>query len=209
MCYIKYAILKKVGFSFLQKDERKGIETLNKLQNMIKINKKGFTLIEILVVIGIIAVLATIVLIAINPARQFAQARDTQRVSNLEAILNAIGQRIADNQGKFNGSTTIAGVDVYCGLIPTTTNLIVTAASEAVEISSLSLLSTDSMTVSSNKLGCLVPGYIPALPFDPTVGNSVSTGYKIVQDYNSGRITVFAPTPEPTITRTAPLQTTR
>jgi prepilin-type N-terminal cleavage/methylation domain-containing protein len=59
----------------------------------------GFTLIEILVVIGIIAVLATIVLIAINPARQFAQANDTQRVSNTNAILNAIGQYMADNHG--------------------------------------------------------------------------------------------------------------
>jgi len=62
-------------------------------------NQKGFTLIEILVVIGIIAVLATIVLIAINPARQFAQSRDTQRTSNVNAILNAVGQYIADNKG--------------------------------------------------------------------------------------------------------------
>ena len=60
---------------------------------------EGFTLIEILVVIGIIAILAVIVLIAINPARQFAQARNTQRTSNVNAILNAIGQYTADNKG--------------------------------------------------------------------------------------------------------------
>ncbi|KKT41194.1 MAG: hypothetical protein UW30_C0011G0025 [Candidatus Giovannonibacteria bacterium GW2011_GWA2_44_13b] len=72
---------------------------------MIKQNKglpavrHGFTLIEILVVIGIIAILATIVLIAINPARQFRQANDSQRTSNVNAILNAVGQFIADNKG--------------------------------------------------------------------------------------------------------------
>src|SRR6185369_1400042 len=66
---------------------------------------KGFTLIEILVVIGIIAILATIVIIAINPARQFAQARNTQRESNVETILNAIGQNLADNKGIFTCST--------------------------------------------------------------------------------------------------------
>src|SRR3989344_8197864 len=63
------------------------------------IQKGGFTLIEILVVIGIIAILAAIVIIAINPARQFKQARDTQRTSNVNAILNAVGQFIADNKG--------------------------------------------------------------------------------------------------------------
>lgn len=60
----------------------------------------GFTLIEILVVIGIIAVLAAIVLVAINPARQFAQARNTERQSNVTAILDAIGQYTADHQGE-------------------------------------------------------------------------------------------------------------
>jgi len=73
--------------------------------------KGGFTLIEILVVIGIIAVLATVVLVAINPARQFAQANNSQRTSNVNAILNAVGQYMADNQGDLpSGITSTASV---------------------------------------------------------------------------------------------------
>jgi prepilin-type N-terminal cleavage/methylation domain-containing protein len=64
-----------------------------------KNTKGGFTLIEILIVIGIIAILAAIVLVAINPARQFAQANNTQRESNVNAILNAIGQYMVDSKG--------------------------------------------------------------------------------------------------------------
>src|SRR3989344_5234538 len=77
--------------------------------------QKGFTLIELLVVIGIIAILAGVVIIAINPARQFAHARDTQRTSNVRAILDAIGQRMADNQGVFETDCTGA----LQGTIPT------------------------------------------------------------------------------------------
>ncbi len=85
-----------------------------------KKKNKGFTLIEILVVIGIIAILATIVIIAINPARQFQQARDTQRTSNVNAILNAIGQYVADNKGELPSIPDGEVDDDLCNdLVPT------------------------------------------------------------------------------------------
>lgn len=85
--------------------------------------QKGFTLIEILIVIGIIAVLAAIVLVAINPARQFAQANNTQRQSNVAAILNAIGQYSIDHKGELpsdvdSGAEEIT-VDLCNDLVPT------------------------------------------------------------------------------------------
>ena len=66
-----------------------------------KKKQSGFTLIELLVVIGILAVLMAIVLVAINPARQFRQSNQTRRTADINAILNAITQFGADTHGAF------------------------------------------------------------------------------------------------------------
>ncbi len=73
----------------------------NHQTNHVHTTEEGFTLIEILVVMGLIAILAGVVLVAINPARHFAQARNTTRTSDVAAILNAVGQKMAENQGVF------------------------------------------------------------------------------------------------------------
>lgn len=62
-------------------------------------SQSGFTLIELLIAIGILAILMGIVLIAINPGRQFKKANDIKRHADINAILNAINQYEADSHG--------------------------------------------------------------------------------------------------------------
>jgi len=57
-----------------------------------KKNLKGFTLIEILIVVALIAILAAITIIAINPAKNFRDTRNSQRSSDVAQILNAVTQ---------------------------------------------------------------------------------------------------------------------
>lgn len=51
-------------------------------------NKKSFTLVELLVVVAIIGLIATIVLVALNGPRQ--RARDAKRTTDLKALANAL-----------------------------------------------------------------------------------------------------------------------
>ncbi len=124
----------------------------------IKQQKKGFTLIEILVVIGIIGILATVVLVAVNPARQFKQARDSQRVANVNTILNALGQNIADHEG----------------------NLFCDGAIRTLEVSAYQIRSG---LGSFDIADCLVPDYLPKLPYDP---KNETAHYENEDDYDTG-----------------------
>lgn len=72
----------------------------------------GFTLIELLVVIAILTILLSITLIAINPGRQFATANNTKRQSDIVAILNAVGQYMADNNGSLPPAITTTAQNI-------------------------------------------------------------------------------------------------
>lgn len=121
---------------------------------------KGFTLIEVLIVIGIMAVLAAVVLVAVNPARQFKLARDAQRVSNVNALLNTIGQNIAEHKGLFTCGTSTVAIPI----VPT----VIKSGSGGFDLAS-----------------CVVPAYISSLPFDPSAPNA---HYATTTDYDSGYV---------------------
>ncbi len=134
---------------------------------------RGFTLVEMLVVIGLIALLASAALVAVNPSRQFKLARDSQRSVHVSAWLNAIGQNISENKGVF----TCGGVAKN---LPATTTIISSNAS------------------SSDFASCIVPTYLANVPYDPTEAGAhftsftdYNTAYSVAQD-TSGHITISA-----------------
>lgn len=59
-------------------------------------SRRGFTLIELLVVIAIIAILAVVVVLTLNPAEMLAEARDSNRISDLTTMKQAIELYLAD-----------------------------------------------------------------------------------------------------------------
>jgi len=66
-----------------------------------KTKTRGFTLMEVIIVVAIIAILASAVLIALNPAKNLRDARNATRWSQMNAIANGIYSYIIANQGVY------------------------------------------------------------------------------------------------------------
>jgi type IV pilus assembly protein PilA len=136
--------------------------------------KKGFTLIEILLVVAAIAILAGIVILAINPNKQLGETRNAQRRADVNTILNAVYQYSIDNNGTLPTIPTAA-----CALVATNEACKLTATGTCSTGVALSVLTTDEK-------------YLTSIPIDPTVSSTNGTGYYITKSAN-GRVTVCAP----------------
>ena len=136
-------------------------------------NQKGFTLIEILLTMSIIAILFAVVVFVINPQLRFEEARNSERNVEISTILNAVHQYRLDNNGTLPSTIT-----------QTPTEICKTGAVSCVGLIDLSVLTTNEE-------------YLIEIPIDPNgVCNSNGVCYEISKIGNSGRITVTAPDAE-------------
>lgn len=80
--------------------------------------RKGFTLVELLIVIIIVAVLAAVILVAINPAEQRAKALMSTGRSNTAAVCRAQALCLVEND--LDDCLNFVGAEPNPGMIDTT-----------------------------------------------------------------------------------------
>lgn len=132
----------------------------------------GFTLIEILVTIAIIGILTTVLVVSVNPRRQLARARDSQRGTDLVAILSAILQYSAEHSGELPDTDGD----------PDTSNFPTSATCIGTDVGCFDLAGAGDTGEE------MVPVYMVAMPYDPLADDPVGdTEYTIYVDVN-GRL---------------------
>lgn len=170
---------------------------LNKRQN-----REAFTLLELLIVIGIIAILAAALYVALNPGARLRDSRDARRLIDVKAIISAIKIDQVDNGGSYfptlNASPPTVGTIYQITSVPTSAvwnapgalcnrncTAFVTAVANCVNFDSSSIYDlTDEGYLSSIPISPTPPGVTPlwAAPY---------SGYWIRKNTN-GTVTVGA-----------------
>jgi prepilin-type N-terminal cleavage/methylation domain-containing protein len=126
--------------------------------------KKGFTLLEILLVIAAIGILAAIVIVAINPTRQLAQVRNATRVSDTNTLSKSLNQYLIDNGSYPNGITT-SYVEICAEGVSDCTGYV--------------------------DLDSLTPNYLALIPSDPQSSGD-GTGYEVAVNPVNNQISIRA-----------------
>ena len=132
-------------------------------------HRNGFTLIELLMVLAIMAILGSIIFIALNPTRQLGLARNRQRHNDITSILDAAYQYQIDTNQLPSGIPTV-----------TTLQICKDTAASCVHGANMNVLAQSGV-------------YLVHLPADPQASaTGTGTNYWIVHD-NDHRLTVTAP----------------
>ncbi len=146
-----------------------------------KVHEGGFTLLEILLVVAAIAILAGIVIFAINPGKQLAELRNGKRRADVNLIINALYQYSIDNAGTNFADEISDSDDPAC------------TAHANIEIS---LCTTENCGLN---LAFLLSDqkYLVSMPVDPAGGvESVNNAGYYVWVNSNNRVTVCAPRAE-------------
>ena len=133
--------------------------------------RRGFTLIELIIVVAIIAIIAAAVFTALDPAKRLHASRNGRRWSDVTAVLGAIKTYQTDNGGSLPSS-----IDTASGSVQFLGTSVGTCGS----------LTCVGQTVVSSSCGAdftsTLRPYLKSIPTDPSTGNASNTRYYVNQD---------------------------
>lgn len=98
---------------------------------MVTAIRKGFTLVELLIVITILVILGIFVVLLINPAEILAKSRDSQRISDLATLKGAMQLYLTDGTVSFTNCVASGGTVPVSEADATTLAKIYTSLDEA------------------------------------------------------------------------------
>lgn len=145
--------------------------------------KKGFTLVELLVVIVIIGILAAVIFVALDPAQRFGDARNARRWQEVRSVLQAVIKFQVDSGGTLPSALNSATAGNYYVLGTAGSGCNTTCSAQTTQAACLNMTSD------------LVDAYLSSIPYDPSTGSAANTDYYISKSAN-GRVTVGACDPE-------------
>ena len=160
---------------------------MNLNMNIKEKREAGFTLLELLIVVSIIAILSVALVLVLDPAETLKKSRDAQRMSDMSTIKTALGLYLTSTSTPYLGSSTstanckanIAGATTRIMYsLPSTTSISdpsLDAASGVVALQSATPSLTDGTGWVPVNLDSLTSGSpISNFPIDPV--NNVAVG---------------------------------
>jgi type II secretory pathway pseudopilin PulG len=124
-----------------------------------------------LVVIVIIAILAAVIFVALDPVRRFAEARNARRWNDVNNLLTAVHEYIVDNGGALPTGLTSGMAETQLG-----TNGAGCDTSQA---------GACGTAVACVDLSTPLARYMASIPIDPQETTAGQTGYSIQVDANN------------------------
>lgn len=150
------------------------MRTFNKKMFVKKKSCAGFAPSQVLTAIALLTIITGVVVIAINPIKQFGEAQNAQRRSDVTSTLDAVHQYRIDNFGRLPSGSIISSA---------------TTCDDATDICRPGVVcggvSLDALLANGS--------YLTHIPADPTSADESVTGYRIFQN-SSGKIDICAPT---------------
>ncbi len=131
-------------------------------------NYRGFTLIELIIVLAVIGILAVAIFVAVNPAKRLGEAQNAIRDKNCEELEKCFSQVIEGNN--YNTPAALTALSLN------TPYMLVSSGGLTTGTTNCQSLKQD---IARKDLASLMEPYIGTLPVDPLATTSNDTGYYV------------------------------